>query len=758
MTRRPSALLPAPYARLAGYALLATLGSLQWVRFVDGASMVRAIAWALAGTVTGALVLLARRRPLPLAGAVLFGAALALAASGLDLRYLEPKHLDELGDGLGRGIDALNTVRLPYLGKEPWVLTTVQLSGAAFCWAAALLTAWPTENRPPARIGALLLLLTMAASPIVSIGTTRPALLGIALAVLTAAFLWLERLARRPGVGAIVLAAAVLLAAVPLGAAADREEPWFDYKAFSEKLSGGTPITYSWDHDYGPIDWPRDGVELFRVKSDRPYYWKADVLSRFVDDRWQDGSASTGVNEELPEGGGHDEWLTTFSVALRRLRTDTVVGAGTVLDVTDSSRPVEPDFIPGLWSTEGDRDLSKGDSYRVRSYVPRPTGEQLAAATVGRDPDHAQALRVQVGIRPGKQGETPSIAAPVSGDALHPNAAAIQFAPFESGRAPAADYVQFGLTGSGRKALAISTYPRTWRLASRLRRAAGSPYDYLLRVNDYLRSDGFVYSEVPPKPKPGVPALESFLFDSKRGYCQQFSGSMALLLRMGGVPARVVTGFSPGGFRASSGEWVVRDTDAHSWVEAWFDGLGWVTFDPTPPETPARSQVAAIKPDAAGGFGATTGQDSGSARLRNRQPGGAQRDTPVASRGGGGSSDDGSPWPWLGLGALLAAAIAAGAFVISNRGGSDPLVELERALRRSGRAVPTGVTLTELERRLGTSGYLHALRTARYRDDASGTAGPTSEQRAAFRRELAAGLGWSGWLRAYYALPPRRRP
>ena len=52
------------------------------------------------------------------------------------------------------------------------------------------------------------------------------------------------------------------------------------------------------------------------------------------------------------------------------------------------------------------------------------------------------------------------------------------------------------------------------------------------------------------------------------------------MLRMGGIPARVASGFSPGGFRQTTGEWIVRDTDAHSWVEAWFDGIGWVTVDP----------------------------------------------------------------------------------------------------------------------------------------------------------------------------------
>ena len=81
------------------------------------------------------------------------------------------------------------------------------------------------------------------------------------------------------------------------------------------------------------------------------------------------------------------------------------------------------------------------------------------------------------------------------------------------------------------------------------------------------------------------------------------------------------------------------------------------------------------------------------------------------------------------------------------------IADLVIALRRAGRPVPPGVTLTELERRLGGAGYLAALRSARYGAAASP---PTPEQRRAFRRELAAGLGWRGRVRAWWALPPRR--
>ena len=99
----------------------------------------------------------------------------------------------------------------------------------------------------------------------------------------------------------------------------------------------------------------------------------------------------------------------------------------------------------------------------------------------------------------------------------------------------------------------------------------------------YLHT-GFSYDENPPSR--AVP-LESFLFQDKRGYCQQFAGAMALLLRMGGIPARVAAGFTSGSYDTKSHQWVVSDIDAHAWVEAYVPGYGWVRFDPTPGADPA---------------------------------------------------------------------------------------------------------------------------------------------------------------------------
>lgn len=87
-----------------------------------------------------------------------------------------------------------------------------------------------------------------------------------------------------------------------------------------------------------------------------------------------------------------------------------------------------------------------------------------------------------------------------------------------------------------------------------------------------------------PVPDP----LAHFLFVRKQGHCEYFASSMTVMLRALGIPARVATGFLGGEFNPISGWQVVRASDAHSWVEAWIPGRGWMTFDPTPPDPSAH--------------------------------------------------------------------------------------------------------------------------------------------------------------------------
>ena len=105
-----------------------------------------------------------------------------------------------------------------------------------------------------------------------------------------------------------------------------------------------------------------------------------------------------------------------------------------------------------------------------------------------------------------------------------------------------------------------------------------------LRIQDHLRRE-FIYSLDGGTRASGHDPLANFLFVTRRGYCEYFASAMAVLLRTQGIPARVATGFQSGYYNDVSGSWVLRASDAHAWVEAWIEGRGWVTFDPTPPAT-----------------------------------------------------------------------------------------------------------------------------------------------------------------------------
>jgi transglutaminase-like putative cysteine protease len=102
------------------------------------------------------------------------------------------------------------------------------------------------------------------------------------------------------------------------------------------------------------------------------------------------------------------------------------------------------------------------------------------------------------------------------------------------------------------------------------------------RIEQKLQQ-GFVYSLDTTTESLSRDPLANFLFVTKRGYCEYFASAMAVLLRTQGIPARVATGFQSGYYNDVSNTWVVRASDAHAWVEAWIEGRGWLTFDPTPP-------------------------------------------------------------------------------------------------------------------------------------------------------------------------------
>jgi hypothetical protein len=83
--------------------------------------------------------------------------------------------------------------------------------------------------------------------------------------------------------------------------------------------------------------------------------------------------------------------------------------------------------------------------------------------------------------------------------------------------------------------------------------------------------------------------LANFLFERRKGHCEYFASAMTVMLRAIGIPARLATGFQSGVYYSMTELWLVRASDAHTWVEAWIPGRGWSTFDPTPPDPNAAA-------------------------------------------------------------------------------------------------------------------------------------------------------------------------
>jgi len=777
--RGPDALLPVWAARLLGFAALASLAALQWQRLVEGLGSGRALLWVAAATGAGAAVLACDRLPARVRGPgtlVVTGIALlaAVAVSGLPLDLLRPRNWDVLIDGVTGGAHSLGTVRLPYAGSDPWPRVTLEMTGSLLLTMSALVACWPRPHARGYPFLALAALLVMVVSPVVSLGGARPLILGAAIAALTVCFLWLERLPLRPGLGVAALLGVALAGALPLAAVADRGEPWFDYKTFAENLGPDDPVRFSWEQQYGPIDWPRDGNEVMRVKSDEPHYWKAANLERFDGLGFSDaGPRDRGGNDaesELREDWRNKPgWLDRIEVSVRRMRTRDVIGPGTIMKVSDETRRLRPSGQPGRWTA--DTELRRGDSYSAEVYVPAPTAAEVRQSDrTGFRVSRIDALAVTVPFLPGRAPFARKLGGVEPGRV---DSAVVHFRPFGDDSAPYVTYPSIRRTryDAGEQTLRRSPYGRTWELAKSMRATAETPFEYVVLVNNYLQQ-GFGYTERPDGPANGAAPLDAFLFDTKEGYCQHFSGAMALLLRMGGVPARVATGFSPGGYSKRRDAWIVRDTDAHAWVEAWFDEIGWVTYDPTPDLTPARSQIAALEApelaatapgdetDPAAGGGSAGGRRLGVRPDLLLDP---QRNNPAA--GSAAAQDGGIPW-WAWALAAVAVLAAGVALVLHRRrralGPLSPLdravAELEAALRRAGRPLPTGTTLRQLEQRLGATpdatAYLRALSASRYGPAAPA---PTAAERRALRRALAQGLGPTGWLRALWALPPRAR-
>jgi transglutaminase-like putative cysteine protease len=128
--------------------------------------------------------------------------------------------------------------------------------------------------------------------------------------------------------------------------------------------------------------------------------------------------------------------------------------------------------------------------------------------------------------------------------------------------------------------------PRTRALGARLRTEARASSDIPALAIAHFRANKLAYT-LDPLPF-GRDDVDSFLFDTRQGFCEHFAAAFVVTLRAAGVPARVVTGYQGGEINAVDGSFVVRQSDAHAWTEVWLAGKGWQRIDPTAASAPRR--------------------------------------------------------------------------------------------------------------------------------------------------------------------------
>lgn len=133
--------------------------------------------------------------------------------------------------------------------------------------------------------------------------------------------------------------------------------------------------------------------------------------------------------------------------------------------------------------------------------------------------------------------------------------------------------------------------PRTRELARSLRERFTDDRELIAEVLNWFRTEPFYYSlETAPLGRHGA---DEFLFDLRIGYCEYYASAFAIIMRFADIPARIVTGYQ-GGFWNSSGNYLlIRNSDAHAWVEVWLEGSGWTRVDPTAAVSPERIERGA---------------------------------------------------------------------------------------------------------------------------------------------------------------------
>ena len=759
-------------APVIAFAAVALLAALRFGALLAHPPVWRTLAMVASATLVAGVLHATQMRPRePLragairVAAVTLGAWLTLCAAGARVSW--PAHSARLVGSVSRGLDGLDG-RWPYRGAFGDARLTVMLGAGVALIAAAALCFWPARSSTaatgtapeghraggPARrrsVAGLALLLTLYTTAAVNESTAGWPAQGLLLA--GAAWLWVwawwrpERptparsAAAQRAAGWIAVASfAALLATGALRSHA----PLVDYRAWNPFAPAYPAAVFNWNQQYGPLDQSQSSEVMFDVSSATPNLWRVTTLDRFdgvgfVRSASPPGTAAAAAAAGSTGGRGAAAGRAAQPAArtvsaqfkIAGLRSAQLVSPGQAvsarIDTSTAARPL-PIAADGTLAVTGGTPAT-GDRYEVTALVvsAAPTALRRAPRTFA-----AAYLPYTQFVLPG--GEVISPSAP--------------------GRAPVADV-------SLARRLSGTPYAAVFALARTLGAGASSGYDVVSNVERYLDSHE-TYSLTPPR---SAYPLVSFLLASHIGYCQQFSGAMALLLRMNGIPARVVAGFQTGA-RAGADRWRVTGADAHEWVEVYFSGVGWVAFDPTPPAS-AGGQPSDASP-AVTRSGATPVTRAPRARSLVRRRDIGNPPAAAATHRSGSASGvlvvAGLAVTAIVLAAVLALALAWALTVLRDRaldaGGGDVAAgELARALSRVGPAPSPATTLAQLERglaaRYGPAAGEYAALLHERRYGRRGTAGrPSAGDRRRLRRTLATGRGAATRVRLLVALPP----
>jgi protein-glutamine gamma-glutamyltransferase len=557
------------------------------------------------------------------------------------------------------------------LPNQPWPLV-LWLLAAGILWVAgaALAASAPSSRR---RLIAVGLLAAPWSAAVAVRHSDRAAWQGAA--VLLAGLLWhLDRRLTLRSVLALGLVAA--LVSVGITQAVGPRTPWFTRAS----PANAAPAFRTLDTEltYEPLSRGRRGATMLQITAAQPALWRMRVLPTFAGAGWRPDTLA-----ELPQPAAEPVEVT---VQVGGLVNDLAVGPGRI-DAVQSTGTATPVLGDGWQLTPPPH---RGDTYRVRARVVHASAEQLQHAPPPNDPRVRDYLRLSayLSLTPGYIWPG-TVVVPRFGQPPNPQVTAI---------------------------LDESPYGPVAALARRLAAGATSQWELVTRVHHYLLDgDRFRYTPNPPHPGPFPPV--DFLLGDRAGDCQHFASAAALLLRLAGVPARVVVGFATG-VPGRHGRFTVRDTDAHAWIEVYFQGIGWVAFNPTP------SAAKATIPDELNPLAPTPG------------PTGAGPDRQDGHRGSG----------WLAIVAVLAALTIAGVWTIGRRPRRGPVPLgplLEGVVRRSGGYLQPASTLAELgaelARLVGPQTATLAAQTERVRfapDPPTPTAHPRIQLARALTRDL----------------------